>query len=197
MASLFLVLALYLQLGRGLDALQSGLVFTVLAAFYLVTSLRAPAMTLRFGRRLIVVGALTFAIGEVALLLTVAGRGSASVAWLVPGLALTGAGMGMCITPLTSTVLAHADPQRAGAVTGALSTMQQVGNAIGVAVTGVIFFGLLSSGYARAFEVSLAELTGLLLAVAVLAVVLPGRSRRPVLSGRRAPGVAGGGRSDA
>src|SRR5215475_700452 len=96
MASLFLVLALYLQLGRGLDALQSGLVFTVLAAFYLVTSLRAPAMTLRFGRRLIVVGALTFAIGEVALLLTVAGRGSASVAWLVPGLALTGAGMGMC-----------------------------------------------------------------------------------------------------
>lgn len=190
MASLFLVLALYLQLGRGLDALQAGLVFTVLAAFYLATSLRAPAMTLRFGRGLIAVGALVLAIGEVALLLTVAERGDASIAWLVPGLALAGAGMGLCITPLTSTVLAHADPQRAGAVSGALSTMQQVGNAVGVAITGVIFFGLLSSGYARAFEVSLAELTGLLLAVAVLAVVLPGRSRR-------ASGVGGGGRSDA
>jgi EmrB/QacA subfamily drug resistance transporter len=190
MASLFLVLALYLQLGRGLDALQAGLVFTVLAAFYLATSLRAPAMTLRFGRGLIAVGALVLAIGEVVLLLTVAERGDASIAWLVPGLALAGAGMGLCITPLTSTVLAHADPQRAGAVSGALSTMQQVGNAVGVAITGVIFFGLLSSGYARAFEVSLAELTGLLLAVAVLAVVLPGRSRP-------APAVAGGGRSDA
>jgi EmrB/QacA subfamily drug resistance transporter len=177
MASLFLVLALYLQLGRGLDALQAGLVFTVLAAFYLGTSLRAPAMTLRSGRRLIAAGALVLAIGEAALLVAVAERGGASVAWLVPGLALAGAGMGLCITPLTSTVLAHADPQRAGAVTGALSTMQQVGNAIGVAVTGVIFFGLLPNGYARAFEVSLTELTGLLLAVAVLAIALPGRSR--------------------
>ena len=176
MASLFLVLALYLQLGRGLDALQAGLVFTVLAAFYLATSLRAPAMTLRYGRRLIAAGALALAAGEGGLVLAVAEQGGASVAWLVPGLALAGAGMGLCITPLTSTVLAHADPQRAGAVTGALSTMQQVGNSVGVAVTGVIFFGLLPSGYARAFEVSLAELAGLTLSVAVLAVVLPGRS---------------------
>jgi EmrB/QacA subfamily drug resistance transporter len=193
-AALFLVLALYLQVGRGLDALQAGLVFTVLAAFYLATSLRAPAMTLRYGRRLIAVGALTLAAGEGLLLLTVAELGGASVGWLVPGLALTGAGMGLCITPLTSTVLAHADPQRAGAVTGALSTMQQVGNSVGVAITGVIFFGLLSSGYARAFEVSLAELAGLLLIVAVLAVVLPRRSRQADV----APVPAGGGsRSDA
>jgi EmrB/QacA subfamily drug resistance transporter len=187
-AALFLVLALYLQVGRGLDALQAGLVFTVLAAFYLATSLRAPAMTLRFGRRLVAAGALALATGEGMLLLTVAELGGASVAWLVPGLALAGAGMGLCITPLTATVLAHADPQRAGAVTGALSTMQQVGNALGVAITGVIFFGLLPHGYSRAFEVSLAELAGLLIAVAVLAVVLPGRSR---------PARSGGSRSDA
>ena len=192
MASLFLVLALYLQLGRGLDALQAGLVFTVLAAFYLATSLRAPAMTLRYGRRLIAAGALVLAVGEGALLLAVAEGGGASVAWLVPGLALAGAGMGLCITPLTSTVLAHADPQRAGAVTGALSTMQQVGNALGVAVTGVIFFGLLPGGYARAFGVSLAELAGLLVFVAVLAVVLPRRSRRAGLRGGPAPGVPSG-----
>jgi EmrB/QacA subfamily drug resistance transporter len=206
MAALFLVLALYLQLGRGLDALQAGLVFTVLAAFYLATSLRAPAMTLRFGRRLIVAGALAFAAGEGILLLTVAERGDASVAWLVPGLALAGAGMGLCITPLTSTVLAHVDPQRAGAVTGALSTMQQVGNALGVAITGVIFFGLLPSGYPRAFEVSLAELAGLVLIVAVLAVVLPrprraavpsGRPAATVLSGRPTPDEADGSQSDA
>src|SRR5215475_12860522 len=96
MAALFLVLALYLQLGRGLNALQAGLVFTVMAIFYLATSLRAPAMTLRFGRRLIAAGALLLAVGEVALLLAVADRGGASIAWLAPGLALTGAGMGMC-----------------------------------------------------------------------------------------------------
>jgi MFS family permease len=197
MAALFLILALYLQLGRGLDALQAGLVFTVLATFYLATSLRAPALTLRFGRRLIVAGALAFAAGEGVLLVTVVERGHASVAWLVPGLALAGAGMGLCITPLTSTVLGHVDPQRAGAVTGALSTMQQVGNAVGVAVTGVIFFGFLSHGYARAFEVSLAELAGLVLTVAVLALVLPRPGRAVAVSGRPAPGEADGSRSDA
>jgi MFS family permease len=95
---------------------------------------------------------------------------------LAPGLVLVGAGMGLCITPLTSTVLSHADPERAGAVSGALSTMQQVGNALGVAVTGAIFFGSLAGGYAHAFELSVAELGGLLLSVAALSRLLPERS---------------------
>jgi hypothetical protein len=81
--------------------------------------------------------------------------------------------MGLCITPLTTTVLSHADGERAGSVSGALATMQQVGNAVGVAVTGVIFFGALSNGYQRAFELALIELAGLLLAVAALTRLLP------------------------
>ena len=60
---------------------------------------------------------------------------------LAPGLVLVGAGIGMCIEPLTTTALTHADAERAGAVSGSLSTMQQVGNSLGVAVTGVIIFG--------------------------------------------------------
>jgi EmrB/QacA subfamily drug resistance transporter len=177
-ASLFLVLALYLQLGLHLDALPAGLVFSVLAVAYLATSLRAPALTVRYGRPLISIGALGLAAGEAVLLLTAARIGAGGeVAWLIPGLLLAGAGMGLCITPLTSTVLAHADPQQAGAVTGALSTMQQVGNSVGVAVTGVIFFGTLAGGYSRAFELSMAQLVVLLLAVAALAWLLPGRKR--------------------
>ncbi len=81
--------------------------------------------------------------------------------------------MGLGITPLTTTVMAHADPQRAGAVAGALSTMQQVGNAVGVAVTGVIFFGAIAGGYVHAFELSLAQLSCLLVAVAALTRLLP------------------------
>ena len=179
-ASFFLVLALYLQSGRGLDALQAGLVFSILAAAYLVTSLRAPGLTLRFGRSLEAVGALTLAAGHGLLLLTVALLGAGGNAgWLAPGLILVGAGMGLCLTPLTTTVLAHATPERAGAVSGVLSTMQQVGNAPGVAVTGVIFFGALHAGYTRAFELSLTELACLLLTVAALTRLLP---RRPAAS---------------
>jgi EmrB/QacA subfamily drug resistance transporter len=177
-ASFFLVLALYMQMGLGLTALSAGLIFSVLAAAYLVASLRAPALTLRLGRSLITAGAVTLAVGEGALLLTVTllpGTGTGSALWLIPGMIPVGAGMGLAITPLATTVLAHADPQRAGALAGAMSTMQQVGNAVGVAVTGVIFFGLTHLGYSRAFEFSLAELSALLLAVALLSRLLPAR----------------------
>ena len=106
MASYFLVLALYLQQGRGLDALQAGLVFTILAAAYLVASAYAPGLTPRLGRRLPAIGGLVLAAGHALLALSVADVGvGGSVALLVPGMLLEGAGMGLVITPLTSTVL--------------------------------------------------------------------------------------------
>ena len=70
------------------------------------------------------------------------------------------------------TVLAHADARTAGSVSGALSTAQQVGNAIGVAVSRVIFFGLLGHGFAAAFGASMAQMGGLLLVVAALTMTL-------------------------
>jgi EmrB/QacA subfamily drug resistance transporter len=173
-ASFFLVLALYLQLGRGLDALQAGLVFTILAAAYLVASVRAPALTERLGRRLPAIGALVLASGHALLAASVADVGTTgSVGLLAPALLLVGAGMGLVITPLTSTVLASLEPHRAGAASGALSTMQQVGNALGVAVTGVVFFGALDGGFAHAFEVSLVQLAALCGVVAGLTWLLP------------------------
>ncbi len=174
----YLVLGLYLQQGRGLSPLSAGGVFTVLAVGYLVTSFRAPALTVRFGRRVIAAGALTAALGDAALYLATAHSGTGgSVGWLFPGLLLLGAGQGLCITPLTTTVLSHADPATAGSVSGALSTAQQVGNSVGVAVTGVLFFGALGQGYALAFERSVLQMAALLLAVAALTRLMP--SRRP------------------
>ena len=111
----YLVLGLYLQQGRGLSPLSAGAVFTVLAAGYLATSFRAPALTMRFGRAVIAAGALVAAAGDGALWLATAHTGTGgSVAWLFPGLLLLGAGQGLCITPLTTTVLSHADPVTAG-----------------------------------------------------------------------------------
>jgi hypothetical protein len=54
-----------------------------------------------------------------------------------------------------------------------LTTMQNVGNALGVAITGVIFFGALHGGYAHAFELAVGELARLLACVAALTRLLP------------------------
>jgi MFS family permease len=100
----------------------------------------------------------------------------------VPGLALVGAGMGFVLAPLATTILQTLEPERAGAASGMLTTMQNVGNALGVAITGAIFFGALgsgdapgSTGYATAFELAVAELALLLVGVAALTRLLPGR----------------------
>ena len=102
-----------------------------------------------------------------------------SVLALVPGLVLVGAGMGLGITPLATIVLASTPPEHAGAASGALATAQNVGNAIGVAVIGVVFFGTVSHGVADAFQVSTGVLAALLLAVAALTRRLPHLAAAP------------------
>ena len=185
-ASFFLVLALYLQDGRGLDPIGAGLVFTILAAAYMATSLVAPALAERAGRRVVLAGALSLTAGYGALLAVVARDGDgAAIAQLAPGMVLVGAGMGLLITPLVGLVLADVGPRWAGAASGALSTVQNVGNAIGVAAIGAVYFGRVGEGVASAFETSLAVLTVLAAAVLVPATLLPrtpSAERRPALA---------------
>ncbi len=178
MASFFLVLALYLQAGRGLSALAAGTTFSALGCGYLVASLYAQRLTRRFGRKALTIGALVMALGLALLFLTVAEVGAiSSTALLIPALLLDGAGMGMVLAPLSSLVLAGLPVQHAGAAAGVLATMQQVANALGVAVIGVIFYSTLSSGgaaaFPRAFDASLIYLVVLAVGVAVLIRLLP------------------------
>ncbi len=86
MASYFLVLALYLQNGRGLGALASGAVFTVVAVPYMAGTGSQRRLAARLGRATVPVGAATFALGHLVLLAAVAENGvGGSVAALVPG----------------------------------------------------------------------------------------------------------------
>jgi MFS family permease len=134
----------------------------------------APDLATRYGRHVIGGGAVVLATGHALLLAAVAEVGvGGSVAILAPGLLLVGTGMGFVLAPLATMILQSLEPERAGAASGMLTTMQGVGNALGVAVTGVIFFGALHAGYARAFELAVAELVALLLGVAALTRLLP------------------------
>jgi len=184
MASFFLVLAVYLQQGRGLDALGSGVTFTPLAAGYLAASIASPRLVARLGRQTLALGGVIRAVGLAGLALTVAAIGvEGETAVLVPALLVDGVGMGLLTAPLVSTVLAGMDPGDAGAATGVLSTAQQVGNTVGVAVIGALFYGALgpAGDYAGAFEVAIVAILGISLAVAALVQLLPGRAPRPAV----------------
>src|SRR5439155_1370759 len=89
--SLFFVLALYLQQGRGYSALFSGTVFVAVGVGYFAALVVAVPLAARLGHQVLALGALLVAIGCVVL----AEAAHAPSAWeLTPGLALAGFGIG-------------------------------------------------------------------------------------------------------
>ncbi|AGU51239.1 putative transporter, MFS-type [Variovorax paradoxus B4] len=175
-ASFYFVLALYLQQGLALDPLSSGIVFTALAIGFFATSMAGAHLARRFGGKPpIALGALVLAAGHALQFVNVAGWPGHShvVAWMVPLLLVQGAGLGMVMAPLVSTVLAGLPPQHAGVASGVLSMVQQASNALGVALIGILFYGRLGSaagtgGHGAAFGVALVYLMASALLVAVL-----------------------------
>jgi len=62
----------------------------------------------------------------------------------IPATAVSGLGFGLFVPPVIDIALVNVDPARAGSASGTLATVQQVGGALGVAVLGIIFFGLVA-----------------------------------------------------
>jgi MFS family permease len=179
-ASFFFVLALFLQDGLGLSPLLSGEVFAAVGAGYFAAMMLATGLARRLGRQVLALGAAVVAAG--ALLLAAADGGTSWVplSWLplLPGLAVTGFGIGLVLVPLSATVLAGVDPQHAGAAAGVLATAQQVGGAVGVALVGVVFYRSLGAGaFGHAMTAALILLAGLTVATAALVQLLPRRAR--------------------
>lgn len=185
-ASYFLILSLYLQEGRGLSALDAGLLFAALGAGYMATSLSIGPIARRLGRQSIALGGLTRLVG--LALVMVATRlvdSTGSILWMIPGLAVDGAGMGLAIAPLASTVLSRISREHAGAASGVLTTAAQVGNALGVSLIGIVASRALTAlprtaAIGHAFGHGLIYLMGVALAVAITAQLLP---RRPPAAG--------------
>jgi hypothetical protein len=120
-------------------------------------------------------GALVRAVALVSAYLAVGHLGThGSLAWLAGSLVLDGAGMGLVMGPIIGIVLATVAPRNAGAASGVLASAQQVGNALGVALIGVIFFGALDAGHAvpDAFRTALLWLAGGSVLVAAMIQIL-------------------------
>jgi predicted MFS family arabinose efflux permease len=165
MPSFFLVLALFLQDGLGLSALQSGLIFLPLGLGYFAASVQSAKIAARLGPQVLALGSLVVSAGY--LMLAAAVHDGAG--WLIPGLVISGVGMGLVIAPMPAIVLARVKPEHAAAASGVLSTTQQAGGSIGVAVIGAVFYIALRSGsYPHAFALSLEVMAALGLAVAAL-----------------------------
>lgn len=178
-SGLFFVLALYLQTGYHFSPLLAGLAFTPMAITYTTGSLLTSRLQALLGTRILGIGVLIASLGALLTIFVVTSAGTTlSVFSLLP-LAIMGFGNALVATPLPGFIVSVAGDDAAGAAAGAISTAQQLGAALGVALIGVIFFGSLglhpaTSDYAHAFTNTLIYYTlGICIAQMFLVVGLP------------------------
>ncbi|PHM51697.1 MFS transporter [Xenorhabdus hominickii] len=144
-SSFFLIFALFSQNGLGLKPLEGGFLFVPASIGFILSSLNAPYWIKRFGSKVIVAGALLYAVTFIALVIAIAVLSSDVVSsmtipllFIVPILFLLGYGQGFVMTPLLNVVLAFINVRFAGMASGVIATLQQIGAAFGVAVVNVL-----------------------------------------------------------
>lgn len=177
-SSFFLCFALLMQSGLGLDPFMAGSIFAPCSLGFVIASLTAPRLIIRWGNAFIVAGALVYAasIGLLIVQVWVAGA-VLEATHLIPVLVVVGAGQGFIMTPLLNLVLGFVHESRAGMASGVISTLQQVGAALGVAVVGMLFGTALGSGhnashYTSAFVAGMWYNLGAALLVVMLLIML-------------------------
>ncbi|MEY9967134.1 EmrB/QacA subfamily drug resistance transporter [Streptacidiphilus sp. MAP12-16] len=181
MSGLMLTLTLAMQLGSRWTALHAGSTMIPLSLGIVAGAIPAGAVLgPRYGRRVMHAGLLVMTLGVLGLWASFAHWGLHITSWeLIPGLLVTGIGMGLLMAPFFDIALAGVAEQESGSASGVLNAVQQLGGSIGVAALGTGFFSWAAGhGFVQATGWTLGCAAAALLASAGLTFGLP-RMARP------------------
>jgi MFS family permease len=139
------VVSAYLQVVRGYNAIQTGVIFTAATVGILVSSLAAGRLARRFPQRtLILTGFVTTLFGIVFFLVIVKNFGGP---WaLAPGLLLIGLGLGVMLTPSVNVVQSAFPEEQQGEISGLSRCVSNLGSSLGTAIAGTILVSGLADG---------------------------------------------------
>lgn len=169
------VVAAYLQVVRGYDAIETGVIFTAATLGLLASSLGAERFAKRRAQRtLVVTGFGATSVGVVVLLSLVVGTPSA---WaFAPGLLVIGLGLGLMLTPSVNIVQSSFPDEQQGEISGLSRSISNLGSALGTAVAGTILVAGIDAG-SRAYGWAMLSLAVVAFGGLVTALLLP---RQPV-----------------
>ncbi|MDQ2748806.1 MAG: MFS transporter [Actinomycetota bacterium] len=138
MMGMFFFLTQFLQEVLGYSALKTGFAFLPLTAMLFIASMvSARVLVERFqGRTLMTVG---IAFSTTGLLWMTQLSETSSYGSLLGPLLVFGLGNGIAFVPLTTAALDGVEPADAGAASGLVNVMQQVGGSLGLAVLVTVF----------------------------------------------------------
>lgn len=138
MLATFFLMVQYFEDYLGYGPLQTGFAFLPIPLSVFAMSRITPRLVARFQQApIIVVGA----AGTLASLVWINQLDAGSAYWtgVFPALLGMGLSMGSSFMPITSLALQGVEPEHAGAASGLLQTMQQLGGAVGLAVIASVF----------------------------------------------------------
>ncbi|CAL9535718.1 MFS transporter [Streptomyces sp. Tu 3180] len=196
----FLVWTLYMQIGLGWSALRAGLTgvpfsLAVSAAAGMSVQLLVP----RYGRKVLQAGALVMAAGVLVYMWEAERYGQSIASWqMALPLTVMGVGMGLIVAPLTDAVLSEVPREHAGSASGLINTVQQMGNALGLGLVSVVFFGVIDERLAPAeagpaftdgFRHALGWVAAVMGVIFLLMFALPKRPAQHVEGAGAAPAV--------
>ncbi|WP_329520673.1 MFS transporter [Spirillospora sp. NBC_01491] len=144
MIGLFLPVMIYLQSVLGFSALKAGLVMAPAMVVSAVLSPFSGRMADRVGGQYVLMTGLSLFAAGMAWLTWVTGVGRA---WweFQPALIVAGVGIGCVFGPMVTVAMYNVEPKMAGAASGVLNTIRQIGTVIGSAAVGAVLQNRLAS----------------------------------------------------
>ncbi len=142
--AIFFFTALFLEEVAGYNGGQIATVFLPMTILMILASLLAGRWTGTVGVRWSIVGGCAAFAGGLLWTNAVISP-SPPYLPLAAALALTGIGIGSCVVPITSSVLATVPPERSGMAASTTNTSREVGAVMGVAILGAIVIGKLQT----------------------------------------------------
>ncbi|MBO2445787.1 DHA2 family efflux MFS transporter permease subunit [Actinomadura barringtoniae] len=180
MIGLFLPVMLYLQSVLHLSALSAGLTMApsmlISAALSPLSGRLADRLS---GKRILIIGLTLFALGMTWLALTA--KASSTPYTLQPPLIAVGLGIGCVFGPMVSIAMHNVDPRMAGAASGVLNTIRQIGTIVGSAAVGALLQNRLETTH------NLATALRPTLALPIAAIFLGAAATTLVIHSPRAP----------
>jgi len=166
------VVSAYLQVVRGYNAIQTGVIFTAATLGILVSSLAAERLAKRRSQRtLILAGFIVTIAGVATLLLLVTGS---PTAWaFAPGLLLIGLGLGVMLTPSVNVVQSSFSEAQQGEISGLSRSVSNLGSTLGTAIAGTILVAGITVTPERSYGLAMAVIGVVGLVGLVAAVMLP------------------------
>jgi len=147
------VVSAYLQVVRGYNAIETGVIFTAATGGILVSSLGAERLAKKYAQRTLIMAGFVTTIVGIALLLALV-KGSSSPWAFTPGLLLIGLGVGVMLTPSVNVVQSAFGEDLQGEISGLSRSISNLGSSLGTAIAGSILIASLAhSSYAAAMIV--------------------------------------------